>query len=80
MGRNSDIFYGSDVDDRGWVWGIKLCDLLGLVLIPEEDGNNNVNSLDNVNGNGGGGGNILSLLQRHGGRQGQEGAVGESLG
>ena len=74
------------MDDWCWVWCTWLCDLLVLVLVDwlaarrKPDSNNDVNGLDLKNVNCGGNGDVLSLLQRHGGRQGQEGAESEGCG
>lgn len=84
MGRNSCVLHRGNMNDRCWVWYIWLCGLLVLVLIGrlaprwKPDGNNHVNGLDDVNS--GGNGDVLSPLQGHGGRQGQEGAESECCG
>ena len=76
------------MDNGGRVWYIRLCDLRVLLVLGwlahrwNPDGNNHVNDvgngLDDINGCSGG--DVLSLLQRHGGRQGQYGAESEGCG
>ena len=75
---------GGNVDDRRWVWLIRLCELLMLVLIDwltprwKPNGNNNVNGFNYINSRREC--DILSLVQRYGGRQGYEGAECDGRG